>query len=81
MKTRGSYFELIDQTYYFPQEGFDLENGNLFFNNISLRYIISKYGTPVKITYLPKIGDQIKRARNLFSKAIRSNGYRGEYKY
>lgn len=81
MKTRGSYFELIDQTYYFPQDGFDLENGNLFFNNISLRYIISKYGTPVKITYLPKIGDQIKRARNLFSKAIRSNGYRGEYKY
>ncbi len=81
MKTRGSYFELIDQTYYFPQEGFDIENGNLFFNNISLNYIIGKYGTPVKLTYLPKIGDQIKRARNLFSKSIRSNGYTGEYKY
>lgn len=81
MKTRGTYFDLIDQTYYFPQEGFDLENGNLFFHNISLRYIIEKYGTPLKITYLPKIGDQIKRVRNLFSKAIKSNGYRGSYKY
>lgn len=81
MKTRGTYFDLIDQTYYFPQDGFDLENGNLFFHNISLRYIIEKYGTPLKITYLPKIGEQIKRVRNLFSKAIKSNGYRGSYKY
>lgn len=81
MKTRGSYFDLIDQTYYFPQDGFDLENGNLFFHGISLKHIIEKYGTPLKITYLPKIGEQIKRVRNLFSKAIKSQGYKGGYKY
>lgn len=81
MKTRGTYFDLIDQTYYFPQEGFDLENGNLFFHNVSLKFIIEKYGTPLKITYLPKIGDQIKRIRNLFSKAIKTHGYKGSYKY
>lgn len=81
MKTRGTYFDLIDQTYYFPQDGFDLENGNLFFHNVSLKFIIEKYGTPLKITYLPKIGDQIKRIRNLFSKAIRTQGYKGNYKY
>lgn len=81
MKTRGTYFDLIDQTYYFPQDGFDLENGNLFFHNVSLKFIIEKYGTPLKITYLPKIGDQIKRIRNLFSKAIKNNGYKGSYKY
>lgn len=81
MKTRGTYFDLIDQTYYFPQDGFDLENGNLFFHNVSLKFIIEKYGTPLKITYLPKIGDQIKRIRNLFSKAIKNNGYKGNYKY
>ncbi len=81
MKTRGSYFDLIDQTYYFPQDGFDIENGYLFFHNISLKYIIEKYGTPLKITYLPKIGEQIKRIRNLFSKAIKTNGYRGSYQY
>ena len=81
MRTKSTYFDLIDQTYYFPQDGFDLENGNLFFHNISLKYIIDKYGTPLKITYLPKIGDQIKRIRNLFSKAIKTQGYRGQYKY
>jgi len=81
LKTRGTYFDLIDQTYYFPQDGFDLENGNLFFHNVSLKFIIEKYGTPLKITYLPKIGDQIKRIRNLFSKAIKNNGYKGNYKY
>ncbi len=81
MKTRGTYFDLIDQTYYFPQDGFDLENGNLFFHNVSLKFIIEKYGTPLKITYLPKIGEQIKRIRNLFSKAIKTNGYKGSYKY
>lgn len=79
MKT--TYFDLIDQTFYFPQDGFNLENGNLFFNNVSLKYLIDKYGTPFKITFLPKIGDQIKRVRNLFSKAIRLNGYDGKYHY
>ncbi len=81
MKTRGTYFDLIDQTYYFPQDGFDLENGNLYFNDISLRHIIEKYGTPLKITYLPKIGEQIKKVRNLFSKSIKNNGYKGQYRY
>ncbi len=81
MKSRGSYFDLIDQTYYFPQDGFDIENGYLFFHNISLKYIIEKYGTPLKITYLPKIGEQIKRIRNLFSKAMKTNGYTGAYNY
>ncbi len=81
VKSRSTYFDLIDQTYYFPQEGFNIENGNLFFNNISLKYLIDKYGTPFKLTYLPKIGDQIKRIRNLFSKAIRANGFKGQYHY
>lgn len=81
MKSRNTYFDLIDQTYYFPQEGFNIENGNLFFHNISLKYLIEKYGTPFKLTYLPKIGDQIKRIRNLFSKSIRANGYKGTYNY
>ncbi|TAJ15518.1 arginine decarboxylase [Marinilabiliaceae bacterium JC017] len=75
------YFNLIDQTYYFPQEGFDIDNGNLFFNNISLKYLIDKYGTPFKISYLPRIGDQIKRVKNIFSKSIKQNNYKGSYNY
>lgn len=76
------YFDLIDQTFYFPQEGFDIDdNGYLVFNEIPLNYLIQKYGTPLKLTYLPKIGMQIKKARNLFTRAMRSVGYNGKYYY
>lgn len=76
------YFDLIDQTFYFPQEGFDIDdNGYLVFNEVPLKYLIEKYGTPLKLTYLPKIGMQIKKARNLFTRAMRSLGYHGKYYY
>ena len=75
------YFDLIDQTFYFPQEGFDIENGYLVFNGVPLIYLIKKYGTPLKLTYLPKIGMQVKKARNLFTRAMKSQGYHGEYYY
>lgn len=79
MKNR--YFDLIDQTFYFPQEGFDIEDGYLVFNGIPLIHLIRKYGTPLKVTYLPKIGAQIKKARNLFTRAMKSLGYSGDYQY
>jgi len=75
------YFDLIDQTFYFPQEGFDIEDNELLFNGVPLMHLIKKYGTPLKVTYLPKIGSQIKRARNLFNRAMKSVGYRGKYHY
>ena len=77
----NTYFDLIDQTFYFPQEGFDIENKSLVFNGVPLKYLIEKYGTPLKLTYLPKIGSQIKKARNLFTRAMNSQGYRGQYYY
>jgi arginine decarboxylase len=75
------YFDLIDQTFYFPQEGFDIENGYLVFNGVPLKHLIEKYGTPLKITYMPKIGAQIKKARNLFNRAMKSVSYQGKYYY
>ncbi len=78
---KNTYFNLIDQTYYFPQEGFDLEDGSLFFNGVSLKYLIEEYGTPFKLTYLPRIGAQIKKAQNWFNKAIKANRYKGKYYY
>jgi len=78
---KNRYFDLIDQTFYFPQEGFDIEEGNLIFNGVPLRYLIDKYGTPLKLTYLPKIGMQIKKAKNLFNKARKAIGYKGKYHY
>ncbi len=78
---KNSYFDLIDQSYYFPQEGFDLRDGYLTFQGVSLKYLIDKYGTPFRLIYLPKIGDQIKKARNLFNRAIKNQGYNGNYHF
>jgi arginine decarboxylase len=78
---KNTYFDLIEQSFYFPQEGFDLRDDSLTFHGISLKYLIKKYGTPFRFIYLPKIGDQIKKARNLFNKAIKKNNYKGNYFY
>ncbi len=78
---KNTYFDLIEQTYYFPQEGLDLRGDSLTFHGISLKHLIKKYGTPFRFIYLPKIGDQIKKARNLFNKAIKKNNYKGKYFY
>lgn len=78
---KNTYFDLIDQTYYFPQEGFDLRDGYLTFHGVSLKYLIEKYGTPFRLIYLPRIDDQIKKAKNLFNRAIKKNKYKGKYHY
>ena len=79
MKTK--YIDLISQTYEFPQEEFHVEDGELYFHNIPLMDIIKQYGTPLKITYLPKITQNIQRARRWFNVAIAKADYRGDYHY
>ncbi|MDT8308048.1 MAG: arginine decarboxylase [Bacteroidales bacterium] len=78
---KNTYFDLIEQSYYFPQEGFDLRDNFLTFQGISLKYLIEKYGTPFRFIYLPKIGEQIRKSRNLFNRAIKKNNYNGKYYY
>ena len=78
---KNSYKELIEQTYYFPQEGFDLHDGTLHFNGIDLKKIIDTYGTPFRINYLPKIREQIQEARSLFNKTMEKHSYEGSYEF
>jgi arginine decarboxylase len=78
---KNSYFDLIEQSFYFPQEGFDLRDDHLTFHGVSLKHLIEKHGTPFRFIYLPKIGDQIKKARNLFNRAIKNNDYKGQYNF
>jgi len=78
---KNTYFDLVEQSYYFPQEGFDLQEGYLTFHGVSLKYLIDKYGTPFKLFYLPRIGDQIKKARNLFNRSIKAYNYQGDYHF
>ena len=78
---KNKYLDLIEQTFYFPQPEFTLEEDNLLFHGIPLMEIIKQYGTPVKLTYLPKISEQIKKARKLFNVAMAKVDYHGEYHY
>lgn len=79
MRTR--YTDLIDQTFDFPQEEFRTENGNLYFHDVPMMELIEKYGTPLKFVYLPKIGQNINRARTWFKDAIKKHDYKGDYHY
>lgn len=78
---KNTYKELIEQTYYFPQNGFELKNGYLEFNGVDLKKIIDKYGTPFRLTYLPKIRSQIKKSRAYFENAFKEYDYQGKYEF
>jgi len=79
MKNR--YIDLIQQTFEFPQENFEVNDNQLFFNDIPLMDIIDQYGTPLKISYLPKISSQIQKAKRLFNVAMAKADYEGSYLY
>jgi arginine decarboxylase len=78
---KNKYIDLIKQTFEFPQPGFDVIDDTLYFNNIPLMDIIKQYGTPLKITYLPKISEQIQRAKILFNVGMAKVDYKGKYFY
>lgn len=75
------YIDLIDQTFYFPQEEFRLEDNTLLFHNIPLNEVIKKHGTPLKFSYLPKISENIHRIKHWFKKGMNKVGYKGKYFY
>ena len=77
----NSYLDLVKQTFNFPQEGIVVEDGNLTFNGLDLKALIAKHGTPMKLTYLPKIGMQIKKAKNMFAAAFKKHKYDAKYFY
>ncbi len=80
MKTQ--YSDLIEQTFDWPQEefGFD-EDGNLTFHGICLMELAEEHGTPLKFNYLPKIGENILKARTWFEEAMKRHNYKADYHY
>jgi arginine decarboxylase len=81
MNKRQKYRDLINQTFDFPQRDFKEEKNTLFWNDLPLMDIIAQYGTPLRLTYLPKITQQIQKARRLFNASIANNNYSGDYHY
>ncbi len=78
---KNKYIDLIEQTFEFPQDEFSVTDNELNFHDIPLMDIIKQYGTPLKITYLPKISSQIQRAKRLFNVAMAKVDYKGSYNY
>ncbi len=77
----NTYADLVDQTFNFPQHDFKVENEYLQYNGQDIKALIDKYGTPLKLTYLPKIGMQINKAKVMFANAFKKHKYEGKYNY
>jgi arginine decarboxylase len=78
---KNKYIDLIEQTFDFPQDEFEVIDNELYFYKVSLMDIIKQYGTPLKISYLPKISQQVQRAKRLFNVAMAKVDYQGDYNY
>ena len=73
------YQDLIEQSFDFPTEEFEVEEGELLYYDIPLMDLVKQYGTPLKFTYLPKITENIQKARVWFNVAITKADYQGKY--
>lgn len=78
---KNKYVDLIEQTFDFPQDEFCVESDELQFHDVPLMDVIKQYGTPLRITYLPKISSQIQRAKRMFNVAMAKVDYKGTYNY
>jgi arginine decarboxylase len=77
----GSYFEL-QQEHLSNSPEFDVgSSGELSIHGVDLMALIKEHGTPLKVTYLPKIGSQIKQAKKMFKAAFDRVNYQGTYTY
>jgi arginine decarboxylase len=75
------YTDLIHQTFDFPTEEFSVTNNELSFNGIPMMELVKQYGTPLRLTYLPKISSQIQKAKILFKESMAKLNYQGTYTY
>lgn len=77
----NSYSQLIRQTFDFPRLDLSEKNGELYFHGIRLMDLVKKYKTPLRLTYLPKISEQIGSAIGLFNQQLKKQKYNGKYHY
>lgn len=76
-----SYRDLIEQTFEFPQKEFKVRDHELLFNDVPLMDIVKQYGTPLKLTYLPRISENIRYVQATFQNAMEKTKYNGTYTY
>ncbi len=78
---KNKYVDLIDQAFDLSSEEFSVEDGELNWFGIPLMDLIKQYGTPLRISYLPKIRQNIQRARRMFNVAMAKVDYAADYQY
>lgn len=79
---KNKYSDLIDQTFDFPTEEFHTNaEGELLYRDIEMLKLVEKYGTPFRFSYLPKISENIQKAKFWFADAFAEHNYKGQYNY
>lgn len=78
---KNKYIDLIGQTFEFPTQEFSVEEDELLWHDIPLMDIIKQYGTPLRLTYLPRISSQIQKAKIMFNVAMAKVDYNADYHY
>jgi len=78
---KNKYIDLIEQTFEFPTEEYKVIEDELCWNDIPLMDIIKQYGTPLRLTYLPRISSQIQKAKIMFNVAMAKTNYNADYHY
>lgn len=79
---KNKYVDLVEQTFDWPTEEFEVNSENeLQWNGLEIKPLIQRYGTPMRVTYLPAIDENIQRARRMFHVAMAKVDYDAEYHY
>ena len=78
---KNKYVDLIEQAFDLSSDEFSVEDGELNWLGIPLMDLIKQYGTPLRISYLPKIRQNIQRARRMFNVAMAKVDYAADYQY
>jgi len=79
---KNKYLDLVEQTFDWPTEEFNLTaEKTLLWHGLNIKPLLDLYGTPMRLTYLPKIDENIQRARRMFHVAMAKVDYDAEYHY
>ena len=79
---KNKYSDLVEQTFDWPTEEFNLTaEKTLLWHGLDIKPLLDLYGTPTRLTYLPKIDENIQRARRMFHVAMAKVDYDAEYHY
>jgi len=55
------------------------DDGRVLWHGIDIDEVAKTFGTPLKLTYIPKVSQNIEACQNLFQSAFDRHGYRGKY--